>query len=1083
MHVIFRESHGIEDNDAPRDLGQDPGDLVVLSFSDSDLGAFAEGWRRGRDKLPSLRLANLAGLKHSLSVDTYIERTLEQSRGILVRLIGGAQYWQYGLQEVHALAKRNKIALAVLPADGREDPGLEAYSTVPVSTLHQLSVLCNAGGAIAAQAALQQLALAAGLYAAPVAGIKTVPPFGWYDPDTGVAPSMPEVSGPRIVITFYRSYLTSADLSPVDALIRSLRNKGYDAHGMFVTSLKEATCRQWVSEELERVSPAAVINATAFSARGENGVGSPLDSGGCPVFQVSLCTTMRREWDASERGLPPSDLAMHVVLPEVDGRLFLGAVSFKAPGKRDPDLQYSRFAHLAEVSLVEAAVERVAGWQRLAAKQAAERKIAIVLSTYPGRSHQLAHAVGLDGLASTDAILNSLNAEGYKVCVRENLGKLLLSEALEWSLEDYRKALATLPKELVESLHEAWGAPESDPACVNGFFHFAASRQGNALVALQPERGEMDARDDEYHDLSRTPRHGYVAFYLWLRTQGVDALVHVGAHGTIEWLPGKSVALSPACWPQALVGELPVIYPFIVNDPGEAAQAKRRIGAVTIGHLPPPLAASSTPQGMIRLEQLLDEYSTADGLDPKRRDRLVISIREEAQASGLDADLGLDDNASAAEAVTRIDRFVCDIKESQYGDGLHVFGQGECGDEELHGLMSALSGKLVEAGPSGSPFRGCSDVLPTGRNLFTTDPRAVPTRSAFAQGVKLAEELLRRHQQDHGDYPHNLVVDLWGSATMRTAGEEFAMALHLAGLKPTWDNQSERVNGFEVVSLAMLGRPRIRVTLRISGLFRDVFAGQVQLFDQATTALAGRDEDSAENPYVGVSEPHVFGPRPGQYGLGMGEMLDDYSDDGQANMGEAWLNASQWGFDASGDAVPQRAVLEKRVKAADGFVHVQDLIETDILLAPDYAAHEGGFAAARAALGAEPPALYHLDATDPDNPRARKVTEEISRIVRARASNPHWADGMMRHGFRGAAEIAATLDNMAAFVNLTRDVPSHLFDLYYEATLAREDLVAFMQEKNPEALRAMRDRFNALRDAGLWVTRRNSIIAHMEVQP
>jgi len=534
------------------------------------------------------------------------------------------------------------------------------------------------------------------------------------------------------------------------------------------------------------------------------------------------------------------------------------------------------------------------------------------------------------------------------------------------------------------------------------------------------------------------------------------------------------VALSDACWPEALTAGLPVIYPFIVNDPGEAAQAKRRIGAVTIGHLPPPLAASAVPEPLSRLERLLDEYSTADGLDPARRDRLIAAIRDEARGRGVEEDLGLPEDASPAEAITRIDRFVCDIKESQFGDGLHVFGTGQCGAEERAGLLAALNGQRVEAGPSGSPFRGRSDVLPTGRNLFTTDPRAVPTRAAHAQGVKLAEELLRRHLQDHGDWPRSLVVDLWGSATMRTAGEEFAMALHLAGLAPKWDEGSERVSGFEVIPLALLRRPRIDVTLRVSGLFRDVFPGLAQLFDSAVAALAGREESPEDNPYLRVT-PRVFGPKPGLYGLAMGEAVEDYGPSGRAAAGEAWLSGSAWAIDAAGAAHPAREALEAQVKAADGFVHVQDLAETDLLLASDYAAHEGGFAAAVARLGGDVPVLYHLDATRPDDPRARTLPEEIARVVRARAANPAWADGMMRHGFRGAAEIAATLDHMAAFAHLARAVPAHLFDLYHEATLGRADLVAFMERENPAALQALRDRFAALRDAGLWVTRRNSV--------
>src|SRR6202012_892467 len=390
-----------------------------------------------------------------------------------------------------------------------------------------------------------------------------------------------------------------------------------------------------------------------------------------------------------------------------------------------------------------------------------------------------------------------------------------------------------------------------------------------------------------------------------------------------------------SCCPEALTGDLPVIYPFIVNDPGEAAQAKRRIGAVTIGHLPPPLAAGAGPPNLVRLDQLLDEYSTADGLDPARRPRLMAAIRDEARIAGVEDDLGLAASAAPAEAIPRIDRFVCDLKESQFGDGLHIFGRGACGEQERDALLDALAGKRVAPGPAGSPWRGRSDVLPTGRNLFAVDPRGVPTRAAHAPGIKLAEELLRRHLQDHGDWPKGLVVDLWGSATMRTAGEEFAMALQLAGIAPRWDGASGRLTGFDVIPLASLGRPRIDVTLRVSGLFRDVFTPLAQLFEAASEALAQRDFEGDENPYL-ARGARVFGPRPGQYGVGMAPTLDVFTLDSRKAAGQAWLAASSWSFSSDGEMKPDRGI-ETRLTSADAFVHVQELPETDLLLASDYA--------------------------------------------------------------------------------------------------------------------------------------------------
>ena len=1082
MHVIFRESHGLEETAAPTDLGQSPADLVVLSFSDSDLGAFAAGWhqaRRDNCALPDLRLANLAALRHPLSVDTYLDATLTHARGILVRLIGGVPYWDYGIEQLSAMARQKGIALAVLPADGRPDPRLDAASTVPASTLHQLARLCDAGGAGAARAALAQLALAAGLYAPPQRGQRAMADVGGWC--AGVGPACPAAfavapSGrPRMVLVFYRAYLAAEDLDPITSLAQAFEAMGYDVLGLFAPSLKAPNAARWMARWVAYLGPQAIVNATAFSARG-SGPDTPLDAADCAVFQIALATNDHAAWDTTARGLSPADLAMHVVLPEVDGRIFAGVASFKSFAPRDTQLQFSRAQHAAHAPRIAAIAARIDRWVRLRSIAPQNRRIALILSSYPGKTWQMAHAVGLDALASAQAIMADMGVTPPP----EGLATALGQHSVTWPLDQYRAALADLPVALQQALDLAWGAPENDPCVRDGLFHFPAVVCANVLIALQPERADTATRVDDYHDLARTPRHGYVAFYLWLARRGTDALIHLGAHGTLEWLPGKSVALSDTCWPEALVGAMPVIYPFIVNDPGEAAQAKRRIGAITLGHAPPPLRKSETGAGLSRLETLLDEFSNADGLDPARRTRLMSDITSEAEGLGLSAEIGLSRDLCQAEAITRIDRFVCDVKDSQFGDGLHIWARsGPSAGSEAAGLEAALSGRRVAPGPSGSPNRGRTDVLPTGRNLYTIDPRAVPTPSAHAQGIRLADEVIRRHLQEEGDWPRGLVVDLWGSASMRTAGEEFSMALHLLGVRPQWDEGTGRVRGIEILPLAELDRPRIDVTLRVSGLFRDVFPTLGVLFGQAVQALALRDEAADWNPFVrSAPGARVYGPAPGSFGLGMGAALEDYSDEGRASAGNAWLAASAHALD-TGTAVADPDGIRARVQTADAFVHLQDLPETDLLLAVDYATHEAGFAAAKAVAGGAKAALWHLDATDPDRPRARGLSEEIARVLRARAANPAWADGMMRHGFRGAAELAATLDHMAAFAHLAGVVPGHLFDLYHDATLGRDDVRAFLARENPQALAAMQDRLRALAKAGLWQTRRNSILASL----
>ena len=664
-------------------------------------------------------------------------------------------------------------------------------------------------------------------------------------------------------------------------------------------------------------------------------------------------------------------------------------------------------------------------------------------------------------------------------------------DKIKWPVEEYKNALGQISKNLQSELFNAWGHISDDSLVSDGAFNFSGLQIGGAIVALQPERSDPAHRDNDYHDILRTPCHGYVAFYLWLQEAfEADAIIHVGAHGTLEWLPGKSVALSENCWPEVLTGNLPVIYPFILNDPGEAAQAKRRISALTIGHIPPALRKSEVPAQFYYLESLLDEFSNADGLDPNRRERLKESIRVEAEALGIEADLDINDECSHSDALSRIDRFVCDIKETQFGDGLHIFGRKcqqilpfktECSElAEQQAIRNALSGKRISAGPSGSPYRGRMDVLPSGRNLFATDPLSVPTRAAYAQGIKLAKEFIRRHLQDNGDWPSGVIVDLWGSATMRTAGEEFAMALHLLGVKPLWAEGSERVSGFEILPLATLDRPRIDVTLRVSGLFRDVFPTLSNLYQQAILAVSRREESADWNPYIsGAETARIYGPAPGSYGMGMGFAPEQFSDDGRKAAAEAWLEASSYAI--NGEKIyKDKEGLQDRVAKADSFVHLQDMPETDLLLSADYAAHEAGFAAAKASVGGNV-SLYHLDNTDPENPTSRTLTEEIARIVYARACNPNWLDGMKRHGFRGAAEISATLVHMAAFANLADVVGSHLFDSYHDATIGNDDIVKFMSEHNPEALAAMRDCFEQLYNSGLWKTRRNFILGDIGI--
>jgi cobaltochelatase CobN len=621
---------------------------------------------------------------------------------------------------------------------------------------------------------------------------------------------------------------------------------------------------------------------------------------------------------------------------------------------------------------------------------------------------------------------------------------------------------------------------------------FRAAGFGAVTVALAPDRGRSEDRRADYHDPTLPPRHELVAFGLWLRKKlDVHAVVHVGAHGTLEWLPGKTVALGQNCFPEIVTGALPVVYPFIVSNPGEAAQAKRRIGAVTLGHLPPPLASAGLDENQQKLERLVDEYAQADGLDRRRRDRLAKLIVETAQATGLSAEAGVARTDAPDEALRRIDAWLCDLKDFAVKDGLHVYGRPAEGEAdplrlasaaaERQNLLAALDGRHVPAGPSGAPARGRSDVLPTGRNLFTADPRTMPTPTAFDLGKAAADEIVTSYLQAHGDWPRALVVDLWGSASLRTGGEEIAQGLALMGCRPQWDAATGRVTGIEVLPPATLGRPRIDVTWRISGLFRDMFPTQIALIDAAARAVAERDEDDSENPLAaarraaGKVGPRIFGSSPGTYGAGLESLLAGGEWDRREDLGRAYLEAASHAYGgADGEGVAAPEAFAGRVAEADLLVHSGDDPGRDILEGSADVAFIGGFSAAVAALGGKADVIV-LDTTDPLKPKPRSVAEAVGRVVRARAVNRRFIDGQMRHGPRGASEFAETVDRLVGFAETTHAIPGALIEAVHDAYVGDEAVRAFVLRENPAAAKVIAERFLSARRRGLWHPLRNSI--------
>ena len=895
-------------------------------------------------------------------------------------------------------------------------------------------------------------------------------------------------------------------------MAEALAGQGFATTAVYVTSLKDEAAVAPLARLIAAEAFDIVLNATAFSARLDDGEGTVLDAADAPVLQVVLAGSAEEAWRANPRGLGPADLAMHVALPEIDGRILTRAVSFKAAHPRDAATEFNAVAHRPLADRVAFVAELAAGWARLRRKPAAEKRLACVLPDYPARGGRTGYAVGLDTPASAVAIAEILGAAGYDVadCDAAWLIAALAEGPLEpvLTLKEYETALAATPSAFREAIDAAWGDPAADPACLDGAFRFRFVRLGRLVVAVQPDRGDAASRKGDYHDLTLPPRHAYAAFHFWLtRKERVDALIQLGAHGTLEWLPGKAVALTESCAPEVLrrpdarrlsvhrqqsrrggAGQAP--HRRGDRRPPDPAADRRRLawgGAGARGavrRIRRGAGARSAPRARHRRadprtrarhgpHRGMRRRGEGAGGGARRARRLALRPQGHARRRRPACVRPLAGKRRTASPRRRLTRRTAETLAERVA---------ACGAAESLGLLTALAGRFLPPGPAGAPARGRLDVLPTGRNLYAVDPRSVPTRNAWEIGRRAADEVLARYAQDHGDWPKRIVLDLWGSATMRTGGDDLAQAFALIGCRPTWDVASNRVAGFEILPLAMLGRPRVDATLRISGLFRDVFPSQIALYSAAVRAVAALEESEDDNPLVafaGASLARVFGAAPGAYGVGLGRRIAEGAWGERAELADAYLAATSHAYDGEGEAREAASAFRDRVAGAELFVHVQDLPGQDALDADAFSEHEGGFAAAAERVGARP-ALYHLDSSRAGAPKVRRLEQEIARSVRGRAANPRWLAGQMRHGHRGAAEIAQSLDNLYAFAALTDAVRSEQFDLMFDATLGDDAVRAFLVEANRLAARHMARVFVDAERRGFWRSRRNSTTSILE---
>ncbi|WP_348721167.1 cobaltochelatase subunit CobN [uncultured Candidatus Puniceispirillum sp.] len=1255
MHLLkIDESGALYDSEEAVDLAQPPGDIIILSSADTEvslLTAAATSLKHKNADIGDIRIANYLSLTHPYSVDLYIEKTATKARIVVVRLLGGASYWTYGTQQLRQLAQATDTKVIFISGDGKPDAELDYLSSVDASVCADLAGYLDGGGLMNAEAFFLRLHdIADNTNNAPPARPLLRAGLYWpHDdlPDFATIQShWQDKTRPVAALVFYRALVQAGDLAPIDGLIDACIAAGMNPLPIFASSLKEAQTAGIVAECLRSAKADVILNMTSFAVSdpsavdkarpGEQNMRSagPFGVVDAPVFQVVLASNRVSDWQDNSAGLTARDLAMNVALPELDGRILSRAIAFKKPLSKDPVTHAMTTHYVLVPERVKFVATLAAKWCALRYIKPADKKIALILANYPNKDGRIANGVGLDTPESAFQALRDLQVAGYTITDLPDSSAKLISALragptnagwqgrqsfVTLAHDDYVHAFASLPDDVRIAVTERWGAPDNDPMFDGTVFRIPVLTFGNAVVGVQPARGYNIDPKATYHAPDLVPPHNYFAFYIWLREiWGMDAVIHFGKHGNLEWLPGKALALSSSCYPEAVLGAVPHLYPFIVNDPGEGAQAKRRSAAVILDHLTPPMTNADSHGIMAAIESQMDEYYEAAGMDKARSAALLQDILIDAERAGLAKDCGILPDDDAGEKLLKLDNFLCDIKELQIRDGLHIFGRnaahdllnallvqilrtprndGEgkhgsliraladdlglsgdddlfdpltteratpwlgahpsildnlldtvwrshgdtverldalalalvagdidppgpasamvlahgldsiraslnaCGHAEAESLQRGLAGQFVPAGASGAPTRGRPEVLPTGRNFFSIDSRALPTPVAWRLGWASANALLDRYLLDHGNWPKAMVLSAWGTSNMRTGGDDIAQALALMGVQPVWDNNSRRVTGFDIMPLAVLGRPRIDISLRCSGFFRDAFPAQMSLIDRAVQAVASLDEPDDQNPLAaaaraesekltanGVSQKEairqstmrIFSAKPGAYGAGLQTLIDEGIWEQRADFAEAFLTWSSYAYGEQLSGVDARDALEARLASSDAVLHNQDNREHDILDSDDYYQFAGGLSAAVAHLSGRDVPIYHNDHSLPERPVIRSLAEEISRVVRGRASNPKWIAGAMRHGYKGAFEMLATVDYLFAFAATTRMVDEHHFTALYEAYI-EDDLVRdFLETANDAAYDDMLARFEEAIARGLWTPRRNSVQAELE---
>ncbi|MFZ2472896.1 MAG: cobaltochelatase subunit CobN, partial [Methanothrix sp.] len=938
--------------------------------------------------------------------------------------------------------------------------------------------------------------------------------------------------------------------------------------------------------------------------------GSILHELGVPVLKAMLnYYGTKEEWAASFQGLKPMDVTINVAQPEFDGMLIGVPAGFRDPAGRDPltGASLSRFKPMKE--RIEKLVRLALNWARLRHTLPSDRKVSIIFHNYPPRDDQIGTAFGLDSPESVYRILCRMADERYRLDWLPENGQDLMRRILNGvtnqkkfysmeslleradasvSREQYQSWFGELPKDVQERMIDAWGKPPGDLFVHNGFMIIPGIRNGNVFISMQPPRGLLENPKAIYHSPDLPIPHHYYAYYRWIRDIfGAHVVMHIGKHGTLEWLPGKSVGLSESCYPDIAISDLPNIYPYIINNPAEGTQAKRRSYCCLVDHLVPVMRNADTYEETAELEVLIKEYRQALIEDQKKLPEMRTRIWQKAIDANLNSDLDLKEEPGSLkfdDFVETLSDYIYELSDSQVRNGLHILGLppsgvkqeeflvsltrlkngsvpslreavsnlmgfdldlllsgrarmidgkktggeilqdihdnsirlieelhknnfsqseiekvqlevlGKNGSEvevvlryiceylvprleettqELDSILASARGGYIMPGPSGAPTRGMADILPTGRNFYSLDPRSIPTRAAWKVGVLQADLLLEKYIQDEGEYPENIGIILWSTNTMRTYGDEVAEILYLMGVRPVWEDRSGRIDCLELISLQELGRPRIDVMVRISGIFRDAFPNIVELMDEAVQMVAGLKESPEENylaHHVKLSENgkvdagmsrdrareeagyRIFGSRPGTYGAGISAAIESKNWKDCHDLAEVYVVWGGYAYGRSSFGVVAAEEFKKRLGCLDLTVKNEDTREIDMLDGDDFYSFHGGMISAVKSIKGELPRSYCGDSSDPDRVKTRSAAEETKHIFRTRILNPKWIKSMQEHGYKGAADFARAVDLSFGWDATAEVLEDWMYEELANKYALDKEMQEWMKKVNPHAL-------------------------------